>query len=97
MAFVTHLNKSGKGWSSKTACGRNLLRTPISTDWEGFKTTDARYQCAKCSASRQAELNERRDLDAWEPVDDANAWMAADAALIAAHRARKAARQQVAA
>jgi hypothetical protein len=25
---VTHLNKSGTGWSSKTACGRNLLRTP---------------------------------------------------------------------
>ena len=90
-ARVTHLNKSGSGWASKTACGRGLLRTPISTDWEGFKNEAAKYQCVKCAASKQAELNARRDLAAWEPVADADAWKAADDALIAAHRARKAA------
>ena len=56
---VTHLNKSGYGMAAKTACGRNILRTPISVNWTEFKS-DA-YQCVKCADSKQAELNKRVD------------------------------------
>lgn len=85
MTLVTHLNKSGSGMASKTACGRNILRTPISTNWEEFKS-DA-HQCEKCAASRQAELNAKADANKWVPETDPNAWKARDAALIAAKRA----------
>jgi len=56
---VTHLNKSGSGFTSMTACGRNLLRTPISVNWIEFKF-DA-YKCVKCVNSKQANLNSRVD------------------------------------
>jgi hypothetical protein len=56
---VTHLNKSGSGFTSMTACGRNLLRTPISVNWTEFKS-DA-YKCVKCVNSKQANLNTRVD------------------------------------
>jgi hypothetical protein len=36
-----HLNKSGSGMALRTACGRNILSTPMSCDWEGFKLTPA--------------------------------------------------------
>lgn len=58
---VTHLNKSGSGWSSKTACGRNLLRTPISTNWSDFKQEPAQFRCIKCVASKQFEVNTKMD------------------------------------
>ena len=58
---VTHLNKSGTGWSSKTACGRNLLRTPISTNWSEFKQEPVQFRCIKCVASKQFELNTKMD------------------------------------
>lgn len=54
-----HLNKSGSGMASKTACGRNLLRTPMSTGWAEFKTERPEHQCDKCAASAQAALNAR--------------------------------------
>jgi len=88
MALVMHLNKSGSGFSSMTACGRNLLRTPLSTDWEGFKFEHSQYRCVKCEESKQFALNTRRDLDKWVPVEDENAWMAADDALIAKRKAK---------
>lgn len=56
-----HLNKNGTGMASMTACGRNILRTPMCTDWEGFKKTTKDVQCAKCAASKQAALNTRVD------------------------------------
>lgn len=59
---VTHLNKSGSGWSSKTACGRNLLRTPISTNWSEFKQESAQLRCVKCVASKQFEVNTKMDI-----------------------------------
>lgn len=88
MTRVTHLNKSGGGMASRTACGRNILRTPMSTDWAGFK--GERRKCSLCASSGLAALNTRRDLEAseWEP-EDADAWMRADDALIASHRARQ--------
>jgi hypothetical protein len=58
---VTHLNKSGTGWSSKTACGRNLLRTPISTNWSDFKNEPVQLRCVKCVSSKQFELNTKMD------------------------------------
>jgi hypothetical protein len=58
---VTHLNKSGTGWSSKTACGRNLLRTPISTNWSDFKQEPVQFRCIKCVASKQFEFNTKMD------------------------------------
>jgi hypothetical protein len=61
MAHQLHLNKSGSGMAAKTACGRNILRTPMSTNWAGFKTTPISHRCEKCEASKQAALNARRD------------------------------------
>jgi hypothetical protein len=58
---VTHLNKSGYGMASKTACGRNILRTPISCNWSDFKQEPVQYRCIKCVASKQFELNEKVD------------------------------------
>ena len=58
MTRVMHLQKGGNGMSSRTACGRNILRTPMSTNWNEFKNDS--NKCAKCAASKQAELNSRR-------------------------------------
>lgn len=58
---VTHLNKSGSGWASKTACGRNMMRTPFSCDWETFKQEPVQYRCIKCAASKQFEVNAKMD------------------------------------
>ena len=56
---VMHLNKSGVGFTSMTACGRSLMRTPFSVNWTEFKS-DA-YKCVKCVNSKQANLNIRVD------------------------------------
>lgn len=61
MAYQMHLNKSGSGFASRTACGRNILRTPMSTDWEDFKREVPAYRCVKCAASKQAEVNAKSD------------------------------------
>jgi hypothetical protein len=58
---VTHLNKSGLGMASKTACGRNILRTPISVNWAGFKQEPTEYRCIKCVSSKQFEVNTKMD------------------------------------
>ena len=58
---VTHLNKSGSGFTSKTACGRSILRTPMSLNWEGFKAEPTQYRCVKCVASKQFEVNQKMD------------------------------------
>jgi hypothetical protein len=58
---VTHLNKGGYGMASKTACGRNILRTPISVNWSEFKTEPTEYRCVKCVTSKQFEFNNRQD------------------------------------
>lgn len=59
---VTHLNKSGTGWASKTACGRNILRTPMSVEWNEFKKEASEYRCIKCVASKQFEVNAKMDI-----------------------------------
>lgn len=79
-----HLNKSGGGMASRTACGRNILRTPISCGWEAFKL-EAERQCVKCSTSKQADLNTRRDADQWEP-EHPDAWKQADDRLLSLTR-----------
>ena len=58
---VTHLNKSGSGMASMTACGRNILRTPISSNWTEFKIEPAHYRCIKCVASKQFAVNAKMD------------------------------------
>ena len=83
MTHQVHLNKSGSGMASRTACGRNILRTPLSCGWEGFKL-EAR-QCEKCATSKQAEVNARRDADKWMP-EHPDAWKQADDKLMAARR-----------
>jgi len=55
-----HLDKGPKGMASRTACGRNILRTPMSTDWAGFQEEPVQYRCIKCNASKQAEVNARQ-------------------------------------
>jgi hypothetical protein len=61
MAHQMHLDKGQKGMAARTACGRNILRTPMSTDWENFKMEAAAYRCIKCVASKQFEVNTRMD------------------------------------
>ena len=56
-----HLTKSGSGFSFSTACGRNLIRTPVSVKWGEFKKLDAEMQCAKCANSRQVLVNLKHD------------------------------------
>ena len=92
MSHQLHLNKNGSGMAARTACGRNILRTPLSTDWAGFTATPRAYRCERCASSKQAGLNASRDLERaaegdWIP-EDPDAWKAADDALIASRRAR---------
>lgn len=47
--------------ASKTACGCNILRTPMSVNWAGFKAEPAQYRCVKCVTSKQFEVNTRMD------------------------------------
>jgi len=54
-----HLDKGPKGMAARTACGRNILRTPLSTDWAGFTGTVAEQRCVKCATSKTADLFNR--------------------------------------
>ena len=81
MSLQVHLNKSGSGMASMTACGRNILRTPLSVNWSEFKFETE--QCEKCRTSKLFAFLERKDQDAWVPVEDPDAWKKADDALIA--------------
>ena len=58
---VTHLNKGGEGWASKTACGRNMLRTPFSVNWAEFKIYSNEHRCVKCVTSKQFSFNTKVD------------------------------------
>lgn len=58
---VTHLNKGPSGMASRTACGRNILRTPISVNWTEFKGEPNQYRCIKCATSKQFEVNAKMD------------------------------------
>ena len=58
---VTHLDKSGLGMSAKTACGRNILRTPFSASWADFKQEPEHLRCVKCVSSKQFLLNVKVD------------------------------------
>ena len=60
MSRQMHLNKGPTGMAATTACGRNLLRTPMSTDWAGFLGERVENRCIKCNASKQAEVNGRQ-------------------------------------
>ena len=85
MTLQVHLNKSGANtMGAKTACGRNILRTPMATDWEGFKTEF--NQCEKCVTSKLFAFLTRKDVDSWVPVEDPDAWKKADDALMASRK-----------
>lgn len=58
-----HLNKSGRGMFAETACGRDILRTPLSVEWNEFKEEPNEYKCVKCAVSKQADLNTRKDVE----------------------------------
>lgn len=85
-----HLNKSGSGMASTTACGRNILRTPLSTSWEEFKSEKVR--CTKCDNSKLFAFLTREDAkkesEEWE-AEDSGAWMRKDDLIVAAHKAKK--------
>lgn len=49
---MMHLHKNGGGMAAKTACGRNIIRTPMSTDWVGFTSEPSESQCSKCVNSK---------------------------------------------
>jgi len=55
-----HLHKNGSGMAAKTACGRNILRTQLATDWLQFRELPDDQQCLKCAASKQALFNQKR-------------------------------------
>lgn len=55
-----HLDKGPSGMASRTACGRNILRTPMSTNWAGFLEEPQQFRCIKCAASKQAEVNAKQ-------------------------------------
>jgi hypothetical protein len=61
MTHQVHLNKSGSGMASKTACGRNILRTPMAANWGDYKNEPVQYRCIKCETSKQFEVNARMD------------------------------------
>ncbi len=42
--------------------GRNILRTPMSVNWEEFKAEREEHKCLKCRTSKQAEVNTKMDL-----------------------------------
>tara|TARA_R110000868_G_scaffold23663_1_gene94874 strand:+ start:224 stop:427 length:204 start_codon:yes stop_codon:yes gene_type:complete len=63
MTHQLHLDKSGSGMASKTACGRNILRTPLSASWFEFKNEPTSYRCVKCLSSKQFEVNTRMDAN----------------------------------
>lgn len=85
MAYMMHLDKSGSGMASRTACGRNILRTPLSTNWAGFTGERKEYRCENSSF---AAFMSKKNKNEWVPVDDPDAWKKADDALIAAHKAK---------
>jgi hypothetical protein len=58
---VMHLHKGGYGMAAKTACGRNILRTPLSVDWADFKQVREEHRCVKCVASKQFSFNLQMD------------------------------------
>jgi hypothetical protein len=62
MTHQMHLDKGPTGMASRTACGRNILRTPMSTNWENFKMEPVAYRCIKCVASKQFEVNSKMDV-----------------------------------
>lgn len=80
MAYLQVHLSTGIGWSARTACGRDIFRTPLSAPWEDFKVEA--HQCQRCATSKLAALNLRRDLAKWEP-EAPDAWKQADDALIA--------------
>ena len=55
--------------SSKTACGRNILRTPLSSNWVEFKQESSLYRCVKCTESKQFELNTKADVKKANPFN----------------------------
>ena len=54
-----HLDKNGTGMTSRTACGRNILRTPMSAKWAEFKQEKPEHQCDKCANSAHAAFYAR--------------------------------------
>lgn len=61
MSLQMHLIKSGSGMGVRTACGRNILRTPLAANWADFKNLPEDQKCAKCAASKQAALNAKHN------------------------------------
>jgi len=86
MAHSLHLHSTGSGMASTTACGRNVMRTPMSAGWEQFKAEAYLTRCDKCEASRLFAFLQKQDLNKWEP-EDPEAWKRQDDALVASRRA----------
>ena len=57
MTRQMHLNKGPLGMAARTACGRNILRTPMSTDWKSFLAEPEQFRCIKCCTSKQFSFN----------------------------------------
>lgn len=92
MALSMHLHTTGSGMAVKTACGRNILRTPMSTGFSEFLTSE--QPCDKCKASKTFSVllrkhnaalanaqAEQEDMGEWEAIPDSET-IKADKALI---------------
>lgn len=59
-----HLDKNSGGMAFTTACGRNILRTPLSSTWAEFKASKPEHRCEKCEASKHAAFLTKCDAKA---------------------------------
>jgi hypothetical protein len=74
--------------------GGSLRGEHLTVSYSEFSALPVEQRCARCNSSKLFAFLERQTAKAlagdWEPVADPNAWKAADDAVIAAHRARRA-------
>jgi hypothetical protein len=73
--------------------GAALRGEHITSKYSEFSAERSELQCERCRNSKLFAFLERQTIKAliedWQPVDDPDAWKAADDAIIAKHRAAK--------
>jgi hypothetical protein len=63
-----HLQRSGEGKAARTACGRDILRTPMSVKWMTFVTLPDSQVCMRCRTSAYVKLLQRQFLRSMENI-----------------------------
>ena len=88
MTRKTHLSHTTFGGPTcqRGRRGGALRGEHISVRFDEFIEERPELQCDRCRSSKLFAFLDRKSADQWIPADDPNAWIAADAALIAKHR-----------